>query len=340
MGKRRNVRTLSLIVITFTYLLIGAAVFDALEGEHNIQSFEALSNIKESFMTKYNMTEEDYKLFELLMIERKPHKNGPQWKFAGSFYYALVVLTLIGYGHSTPNTVFGKMFTMGYASLGIPAAMIMFQSMGERMNKVFSVIIRKVKTFWGCSRTEATELDLIFASMSCSGTIISCGALLYHTHEGWTLFDSIYYTFITLSTIGFGDFVALQNNKALQFRPGYVACSFIFLLLGLASLSSSINLLVLRFMILSLEDEEDQEELQDVAQNVVTLDGEVMAVNGRVLSGHGQLDQGGQEADAVSVCSCTCYGTSGTAKYTKQNPEDKIHKRAWRRMTRIFGCQD
>ena len=46
---------------------------------------------------------------------------------------------------------------MGYASLGIPAAMIMFQSMGERMNKVFSVIIRKVKTFWGCSRTEVSS---------------------------------------------------------------------------------------------------------------------------------------------------------------------------------------
>ena len=30
--KGRNVRTLSLIVVTFTYLLIGAAVFDALEG--------------------------------------------------------------------------------------------------------------------------------------------------------------------------------------------------------------------------------------------------------------------------------------------------------------------
>jgi len=34
--------------------------------------------------------------------------NGPQWKFAGSFYYALVVLALIGYGHSTPNTALGK----------------------------------------------------------------------------------------------------------------------------------------------------------------------------------------------------------------------------------------
>ena len=36
--KRRNVRTLSLIVVTFTYLLIGAAVFDALEGMSTIKT--------------------------------------------------------------------------------------------------------------------------------------------------------------------------------------------------------------------------------------------------------------------------------------------------------------
>lgn len=132
---------------------------------------------------------------------------------------------------------------MGYAALGIPAAMVMFQSMGERMNKAFSVVIKKTKELCGCSKTEATEFDLILSSLVTSGIVVTCGALLYHTQEGWSFFDSMYYTFITLSTIGFGDFVALQNNKVLQFRPGYVACSFIFLLLGLASLSSSINLL-------------------------------------------------------------------------------------------------
>ena len=36
-------------------------------------------------------------MIELLMIERKSHKTGPQWKFAGSFYYALVTLALIGW---------------------------------------------------------------------------------------------------------------------------------------------------------------------------------------------------------------------------------------------------
>lgn len=31
--KKQNVRTLSLVVVTFTYLLIGAAIFDALESK-------------------------------------------------------------------------------------------------------------------------------------------------------------------------------------------------------------------------------------------------------------------------------------------------------------------
>jgi hypothetical protein len=39
---------------------------------------------------------------------------------------------------------------------------------------------------------------------------------MYQTQEGWTFFDSVYYSFITLSTIGFGDFVALQNGRALH----------------------------------------------------------------------------------------------------------------------------
>ena len=43
-------RTLSLMVVTFTYLLIGAAVFDALEGPNNEQAFEALQNVRGQFV--------------------------------------------------------------------------------------------------------------------------------------------------------------------------------------------------------------------------------------------------------------------------------------------------
>ena len=48
--RRRNVRTLSLMVVTFTYLLIGAAVFDALEGPTNDRAFEALKDFRKQFI--------------------------------------------------------------------------------------------------------------------------------------------------------------------------------------------------------------------------------------------------------------------------------------------------
>ena len=60
--KRRNVRTLSLIVVTFTYLLIGAAVFDVLEGGYNEDSYDGLVKVQQDFISKYNMTELDYKV--------------------------------------------------------------------------------------------------------------------------------------------------------------------------------------------------------------------------------------------------------------------------------------
>jgi len=31
-----------------------------------------------------------------MVIENTPHKAGPQWKFAGAFYFATVVLAMIG----------------------------------------------------------------------------------------------------------------------------------------------------------------------------------------------------------------------------------------------------
>ena len=96
--KRQNIRTLSLVVCTFTYLLVGAAVFDRLESKNEAIRWEFLKTAKENFVKKYQISEEDYKMLEIVIIENKPHKAGPQWKFAGAFYFATVVLAMIGYG--------------------------------------------------------------------------------------------------------------------------------------------------------------------------------------------------------------------------------------------------
>ncbi|XP_071453838.1 two pore potassium channel protein sup-9-like isoform X1 [Hetaerina americana] len=305
--KRQNVRTLSLVVCTFTYLLIGAAVFDALESDTERKRWEFLSELKEKLIRKYNFSQEDYRMIEIVIIENKPHKAGPQWKFAGAFYFATVVLAMIGYGHSTPVTYGGKAFCIVYAMVGIPLGLVMFQSIGERLNKCASLVIRRGKRWLRFRQTEATEMNLMLATGLLSSAIITTGAAVFSRYEGWSYFDSFYYCFVTLTTIGFGDYVALQNDQALSNKPGYVALSLVFILFGLAVVAASINLLVLRFMTMNAEDvRREDNELQSASHHVVTLDGEVMAVNGKLLAGHMVSLNATDTADQVSVCSCTC----------------------------------
>lgn len=69
-----------------------------------------------------------------------------------------------------------------------------------------------------------------------------------HNEVTYILSTKLFLSLVTLTTIGFGDYVALQNDKALTNNPGYVALSLVFILFGLAVVAASINLLVLRFM--------------------------------------------------------------------------------------------
>jgi hypothetical protein len=232
---------------------------------------------------------------------------GPQWKFAGAFYFATVVLAMIGYGHSTPVTIGGKAFCMAYAMVGIPLGLVMFQSIGERLNKFASVVIRRAKKYLRCQQTEATEMNLMLATGLLSSVIITTGAAVFSRYEGWSYFDSFYYCFVTLTTIGFGDYVALQNDHALTNNPGYVALSLVFILFGLAVVAASINLLVLRFMTMNAEDiRKDEEMLQSADKDVLTHD-DVNESESRLLAGT-NMNYVSEYEEATSVCSCSCLG--------------------------------
>ncbi|XP_052872751.1 two pore potassium channel protein sup-9 [Anopheles cruzii] len=278
--KKQNVRTISLIVCTFTYLLIGAAVFDALESDTEKKRWKALSAIENVLITRYNISAEDFKVIETVIMKSEPHKAGQQWKFSGAFYYATTVLTTIGYGHSTPSTVSGKIFTMCYAAIGIPLGLVMFQSIGERVNRLSSVIVHAVKTSFNCKKAIASEVDLILVVTTLSSLTIAGGAAAFSKFEGWSYFDSVYYCFITLTTIGFGDMVALQKDNALNKKPEYVAFALIFILFGLAVVAASLNLLVLRFVTMNTEDEKrDEAQAIQALQIAVKLDGDIITGN-------------------------------------------------------------
>ncbi|KAM4600749.1 potassium channel subfamily K member 3a [Polymixia lowei] len=266
--KRQNVRTLALIICTFTYLLVGATIFDALESQKETTQMKELDERKRELLKTYNLSVENFNELETVVLQLKPHKAGVQWKFAGSFYFAITVITTIGYGHAAPSTDGGKVFCMAYALLGIPLTLVMFQSLGERINTFVRYLLHRLKKCLGMRRTEVSMVNMVIIGfISCLSTLC-VGAMAFSHFEGWSFFHAFYYCFITLTTIGFGDYVALQKHQALQNNLKYVAFSFIYILTGLTVIGAFLNLVVLRFMTMNAEDEKrDAEQRALLARN-------------------------------------------------------------------------
>uniref|UniRef100_UPI00358FD894 potassium channel subfamily K member 9-like n=1 Tax=Myxine glutinosa TaxID=7769 RepID=UPI00358FD894 len=289
--KKQNVRTLTLIGCTFVYLLVGAAVFDSLESEFETTEHKRLGTKESLFKAKYNITQEDYRELELVVMHAAPHKAGVQWKFSGAFYFAITVITTIGYGHAAPTTDHGKVFCMFYAVLGIPLTLVMFQSLGERMNTFVKFLLKRLKRCLRFKNTDVSTHNMVFVGLLlCVGTLC-IGAAAFSYFEGWSFFQSYYFCFITLTTIGLGDFVALQKNNTLQRRAPYVAFSFTYILVGLMVVGAFLNLVVLRFLTVSVDDEKRDVERTPPA---------------RVRTPRAERDPARDHF--LSECSCTCYG--------------------------------
>ncbi|XP_015924652.1 TWiK family of potassium channels protein 7 [Parasteatoda tepidariorum] len=61
------------------------------------------------------------------------------------------------------------------------------------------------------------------------------GAFLFSQWEKWTFFEAFYFVFISMTTIGFGDYVPKQNDHLIE--------AFSYLILGLTLTSMSINVI-------------------------------------------------------------------------------------------------
>jgi len=95
----------------------------------------------------------------------------------------------------------------------------------------------KVKEERGTALRTSLILFMIMASM----ILVLAGVSM--RYEGWTYFEGVYFAFITLSTIGFGDFVPTTPHVALHdYTHAHVALfvfiSFIYITMGLSVVSS------------------------------------------------------------------------------------------------------
>lgn len=160
------------------------------------------------------------------------------WEFTSSLLFVTSIVTTIGYGHVTPLTHAGKVACMLYSGVGIPLTLTFLSTM-------VALLVRgpaRVLETWLANflmrvcRSASVFLIRLFHLMAVT-TILLCicffipAYAFFCLEEGWTYLDALYYCYISLTTIGLGDFIpSMATHSTLTF---YRVVTIVYLYFGL-----------------------------------------------------------------------------------------------------------
>ncbi|XP_014354321.1 potassium channel subfamily K member 13-like isoform X2 [Latimeria chalumnae] len=240
-----NARFLFLAGLMAVYLLCGAAIFSAIEHPMEMENQERWNRILANFSHHFNISPGEFRRF-LREYERamaagvRMDTLRPRWDFTGAFYFVGTVVSTIGFGMTTPVTATGKIFLIFYGMIGCAGTILFFNLFLERIITLLAVIMRAFRvhqlrmkgvfpeTIGGPFKGEEEANSLIgwkpsvynvLTILGIAALVISCCASATYTKaEGWNYVDSLYFCFVTFSTIGFGDLCCACCKKVHQPR--------------------------------------------------------------------------------------------------------------------------
>ncbi|XP_062602818.1 potassium channel subfamily K member 16-like [Saccostrea cucullata] len=244
-------RMVVLLVLVVVYLCVGAAIFSQIEGDPEIERRLRLEAFLRNFIGNHSCVKHDDLINVLRQVDQEftfalnTLRNTTvytQWDFIGSFSFVVTVVTTIGYGNLAPKTYPGKVALVVYALIGIPITLIMLNYLGQILTRL-STRVNKCKL---CSAKPLVNKILNMVLIVTLGLTILfiLPASVFSYVEDWTVLEALYYCFVTLSTIGFGDYIAAISENRIDHRGTgdlYRIVTYVWILFGLAYLSLLIN---------------------------------------------------------------------------------------------------
>uniref|UniRef100_A0A3Q0SU87 Potassium channel subfamily K member n=1 Tax=Amphilophus citrinellus TaxID=61819 RepID=A0A3Q0SU87_AMPCI len=233
----------SLVVGYLLYLIFGAVVFSSVELPYEDLLRQELRAIKKQFLQENEcLSEERLEQFLKKALEASNYgvsilNNASanwNWDFTSALFFASTVLSTTGYGHTAPLSDGGKAFCIIYSVIGIPFTLLFLTAVVQRI-MVFSTRrpIVYIHTRWGLSKPLVAIVHAtVLATLAISCFFLIPAAIFSALEENWNFLESFYFCFISLSTIGLGDYVPGEavNQK---FRELYKVGITVYLILGL-----------------------------------------------------------------------------------------------------------
>ena len=243
-----NRRLAILILFYVIYLFFGALVFDRLESPYEAKIIKNLNEYVKLFHEnrKECLKKEDLNEFIRLISNAndagipatKNVSKEQNWSFGQAVFFAGTVLSTIGYGNVSPLTNMGKIFCIIFALIGIPTTLLLLYAMIERLMKLttflLSIFTQRIQPLLPFHCIQRSHVHIIFA-LACALVVLICLFLvpagIYAHSENWSYLNAFYYCFISLSTVGLGDYVPGDSGEQSH-RHLYKIFSTAYLIFG------------------------------------------------------------------------------------------------------------
>ncbi|RNA18214.1 potassium channel subfamily K member 10 [Brachionus plicatilis] len=162
-----------------------------------------------------------------------------------SIFFVITTITTIGYGNLTPSTDTGKIFTIMVAFIGIPINIVFLAKIGEILKKGSAYLLKPIKKLSN-NKKIFIIIQIIFSVISGTIIFLLVPGFVIMRLENWNYIDALYYIFVTLFTIGFGDLVAGSNFKLSSpvWMNVYRFSLYLWMYLGMAYISLIITLVL------------------------------------------------------------------------------------------------
>lgn len=264
---------LILITVVVVYVLIGGAVLYGIEHTNELQTQTTASATYFNFTGAVSscVTTDQVRQFVTAIIQAyddgvlvtDSQTSASQWDYASSTFFAMTAVTTIGYGNQAPATSGGKAFIVIYALLGIPIMGLVLAGLGEKLDGLLKPLKDKVFIKKNEKIDQLVKTLILVALILLVMSLIPAG--IFAAIEGWSYGDAVYYTIITMTTIGFGDFVIGTSDN--DYRALYKLLSSVWILLGLASVAMLLSNITDLYKRIAPESKSDDEEKDEKEKN-------------------------------------------------------------------------
>ncbi|KAM9827333.1 potassium channel, subfamily K, member 7 [Neosynchiropus ocellatus] len=237
----------SLSVCYLLLLLLGALLFQLLELPLEKRLQQQARELRRSFLQENSCVQES-RLEELLArCLAAQHADVPvlegdeeprQWSFTSSLYFVILSLTTTGADSYSPRSDEAKFFLIFYCALGIPLTLLILTLLSHLLHPMVTLApLHFLRSLCALSLAQSALVHFALLSVAVLVLLLFLPALLVWTQRPqWSYLDSLFFCFLTLSTVGpgrnspGGDYGAAGENGVKLLSAGYLLVGLVVLL--------------------------------------------------------------------------------------------------------------